>query len=90
MESESDMAYQRATISESDANKWIENNPNSASVQVTIKCIECGYEDWFWDDDMRYGPVGEIHEHNDTCHKCRKTDKAKTTSINVNCKEVTF
>ncbi|MCY4490427.1 MAG: hypothetical protein OXC46_03070 [Thaumarchaeota archaeon] len=78
------------TITEADANKWIEDNPDSASICVTIKCDECGYEDWFWDDTLRYGPTGESHEHNDTCYKCRKTDKATTTSITVNNKEVVF
>ena len=78
------------TITEAEANVWIENHPNSALVCVTIKCDECGDETWFWDDTMRYGPTGESHEHNDICHSCRKTDKATTTSITVDNKEVIF
>ena len=80
----------KETITEAEANQWIEDHPNSASVQVTIECTECGAEDWFWDDDMRYGPVAETHEHSDICHECRKTDKAKTISINVDGREVIF
>ena len=79
------------TLTEAEAQAWIEAHPNNADVVVTTRCTTCGAEDWFWHSDLGYGPVGDVNEQSDYCgHNNCKGQDAETVSIRIEGKEVDY
>lgn len=84
------MSATKQTVTEEQAEIWILEHPNNADIWVVIECTQCGDIDGFWDSNLRYGPSGSVHDHNDYCGGCGKSLEFETVKIQMPDGEVIF